>query len=508
MTIVILPDIRSPHKIIDAIRRTDTKLTIFSRLIISNILIILLIGIISIYTIINLNNLNSLIESVIRHDTNIIKIVENTLDDLYSMTAADDKYLISGDAGYYQQFGQIRNEIGRRIKELSGLADSREKSDLLADIEKFQGKFNILFRERKIVAGNQAEQEKKFRAYVKERDEIIENIDQKLRALLNVSLKDRDWKLSESRDMTAQIANVSIISGIVVVFLVLIITFINARKINLPIKLLREKTKDVASGKFEETLAISSPPEIRELADSFNVMCERLKEMDQMKIDYISHLSHELRTPLTVIKEASLMLQEGLFSKFPDKQEELFNVVKEECERLISSVNRILDFSRMEAGNMYFSFQEAYLNQIIEKSILKLSPLMQNKKINIVKEIPQDIPPFNMDRERIEEVLENLLGNAWKYTQAGGAITVSAIYRSDNGTVEISVKDNGIGIPEDGLQQVFDKFKRVDNRRGAIRGTGLGLAIVRHIINKHGGQIWVKSKVGEGSTFTFSLPVS
>ncbi len=488
--------------------RTDTKFTIFNRLIITNILIILLISIISIYTIIYLNNLNGLIESVIKHDTNIIKIVENCLDDLYSMAAADDKYLISGDADYLQQFVQIRNDLGQRVKELFSLADIKEKKDLLADIEKFQSQFNSLLEKRGTQAGNQAQQEKRYNVYVNEREEIIENIDKKLNALLNASIRDRNWKLQKSREMTTQIAHVSIISGIIVIFLVTVITFINARTINQPIKLLQEKTKEVASGKFEETLAISSPPEIRELTDSFNVMCERLKEMDQMKIDYISHLSHELRTPLTVIKEASSMLQQGVFSKFPAKQEELFNVVNEECERLISSVNRILDFSRMEAGKMYFSFQQADISQVIEKSILKMTPLLQNKKINLIKEIANNIPPLAMDRERIEEVLENLLSNAWKYTPAEGTISISANQNAEKGIIEISITDNGIGIPEDGLQLVFDKFKRVDERRGAIRGTGLGLAIVRHIINKHGGRIWVKSKVGEGSTFTFSLPVS
>jgi len=227
-----------------------------------------------------------------------------------------------------------------------------------------------------------------------------------------------------------------------------------------------------------------------------------------MKVDHISHLSHALRTPLTVIKEASLMLQQGVFSGFPEKQEELFKVVKEECDRLISSVNRILDLSRMEAGSMSFSFKRSDIGPIIEKSIMKHSPLIQSKKINILREIPAHIPPLKMDVERIEEVLENLLSNAWKYTTEGGSITVSVVHDEAKNTVDISVADNGMGIPEEGLQRVFEKFKRVDEHRGAIRGTGLGLAIVKHIINMHGGRIWVKSKIGEGSTFTFSLPVS
>jgi two-component system sensor histidine kinase GlrK len=477
-------------------------------LIISNALIILLVSIISIYTIIYLNNLNGLIESVIRHDSRIIKIAEDALDDLYSMTAADEKYLISGDTDYFRQFGQIRNDFSQRIKELLKIADTKIKNDLLTDIEKMHGRYNALLNERKVSTNDQSLREKKRRAYVTKREVITRNIDAQLRRLLRVATEDRDWKLRQSKDMASQIANIIIISEILVIFLVLLITFINARKINLPIKLLQEKTKDVASGKFGEPVEISSPPEIKELAKAFNVMCERLKELDQMKVDYISHLSHELRTPLTVIKEASLMLQQGVFSKLPEKQEELFEMIKAECERLIFSVNRILDFSRMEAGDMYFSFQHADIRLVIEKSIMKLSPLIRNKKMSIIKEIPPDIPVLRMDIERIEEVLENLLSNAWKYTQEEGTITVSASEDKGKNSVEISITDNGIGIPEEGLQKVFDKFKRVDDRRGAIRGTGLGLAIVRHIINAHGGQIWVKSEIGEGSTFTFSLPVS
>jgi two-component system sensor histidine kinase GlrK len=437
----------------------------------------------------------------VQHDSRIIRVAEDALDDLDGMNAADDKYLISGDPDYFRQFGQIRSDFRQKVREMSGLADAETKDGLLADIERFSGQYDALLQSRKTSAGRR-------RSYVSQREEISGNMDQALRNLSRISTEDRDRKLGQSREMAARIAEVSILSVMVVVLLVLVITFINARKINLPIKLLRERTKEVACGRFEEALRISSPPEIGELAGAFNAMCDRLKELDQMKIDYVSHLSHALRTPLTVIKEASSMLQQGVFSRLPEKQDELFRVVKEECDRLIASVNRILDFSRMEAGKMDFSFTRADIGPVIEKSIGKLSPLFQKKKISVIREMPRSIPPLRMDMERIEDVLENLLSNAWKYTQEGGTVTVSAAHDGNKAAVEISVTDNGMGIPEEGLQQVFDKFKRVDDHRGAIMGTGLGLAIVRHIVNTHGGEIWVKSRKGEGSTFTFSLPVS
>ena len=465
-------------------------------------MIILLVGISGAYTIVSLNDLNQLIESIIKNDSRIIKLAEEALDDLYNLTAAEDKYLISRDPDYYQQFNNIRSDFAKRVDDLEKIADTDAKVDLLNEIKKFQGLYQVLIDERKSLTV----QEKNSQTYVIDREMITREIDQKLRNLVKVSTEDRNTKLQRSKDMSTQITNVFNISLFLAVILVIIITFFNTRKINLPINLLSERAKEVAGGKFGDPLNISSPPEIKELADTFNMMCERLKELDQMKIDYISHLSHELRTPLTVIKEASSMLQEGLFSKAPEKQEDLFMLIKAECERLILSVNRILDFSRMEAGKMFFSFQKASLRPIIEKNILKLSPLIQKKKMNITLEIPDDIPSVRIDRERIEEVFENLLSNALKFTAEGGKIIVSVHNSNEDNTVEVSVSDNGRGIPEDGLMQVFDKFKRVDDKRGAIRGTGMGLAIVRHIINAHGGHIWVKSKVGEGSTFTFSLP--
>ena len=493
---------------VNTIRRLALKLTIFNRLIISYFLIILLVGLSGTYTIIHLNDLNRLIDSIIMHDSRIIKLAEEALDDLYSLTAAEAKYLISKDPDYYRQFKQTNTDFAKKVIELERMADTDIKLGLLTDIKKTQVRYDVLFDERVLIMTERKELGPNYQAYEIEREQVFRDTDQKLRNFVRVAIEDRDSKLQKSKNVSVQVTDVINISGVVSIILVVLISLINTRSINLPIKQLGEKAKEVAGGKFGEPLKISSPPEIRELSDTFNMMCERLKELDQMKIDYISHLSHELRTPLTVIKEASYMLQEGVFSKVPEKQEELFVLIKSECERLILSVNRILDLSRMEAGKMFFSFQQAELRPIIERNIRKLSPLTRRKNMDVALEIPQGIPLLRVDRERIEEVVENLLSNALKFTPEGGKISISARNNKEKRTVEISVSDNGKGIPEDGLMQVFDKFKRVDDRRGAVRGTGLGLAIARHIINAHGGHIWVRSKVGEGSTFTFSLPVS
>jgi two-component system sensor histidine kinase GlrK len=271
---------------------------------------------------------------------------------------------------------------------------------------------------------------------------------------------------------------------------------------------LQKRTKDIARGKFEKIRDISSPPEIKELADDFNLMCERLKELDEMKKDFISHVSHNLRTPLTAIREATGMLIEGTYADKPAKQQELLTIIKEECERLIDSVTRILDLSRMEAKMMDYQLKESDLLPLIQKSLLKLAPIAQRKKINLELKPPADLPSVKIDAERISQLMENLIGNALKFSSLGDQVVLSVDVRNyGKQFLEVAVADSGCGIPKENLKRIFDKFKRIDRGRETDRGTGLGLSIAKHIIADHGGKIWAQSKLGEGSTFFFTLPV-
>lgn len=470
-------------------------------------MVIFLVGISGAYTIIHLYDLNRIIDSIIKSDLRAIQLGENALDDLYSMTAAEDKYLVSGDQDYYRQLNEIKKTFNDRVGELEKIADAGAKVQLLTEIKRAANVYYGLIERRDPFIMDNDSGDGDYHNYTADRSRITREIDDHLHKFIKLSVEDRDRKLTQSNKLSTQASFVFNISQSAAIVFVMFITFINARKINMPIKLLGERTKEVAEGKITEPLNIKSPPEIKALADSFNTMCEQLVEADQMKTDYISHLSHELRTPLTVIKEASNMLQAGIFAHAPAKQEELFSLVKTECDRLISTVSRLLDFSQMEAGNMYFSFQPAKLTPLLEKSIAKLSPLIQKQAVKVGVNVPEDVPLLKIDKDRIEQVFENLLSNALKYTPEGGNIAISAKMGGGN-SVEVSVSDNGVGIPKERLVQVFDKFKRVDDGRSAVMGTGLGLSIVKHIVNAHGGRVWVKSKVGEGSTFTFSLPVS
>jgi two-component system sensor histidine kinase GlrK len=203
------------------------------------------------------------------------------------------------------------------------------------------------------------------------------------------------------------------------------------------------------------------------------------------------------------------MLIEGTYANAPEKKQQLLIITREECERLIRSVNRILDFSRMEAHMMEYRYQKANLTLLLQQSVLKLTPIAQNKRIQLeLKPLPE-LPLIMMDEERISQVMDNLIGNALKFTPENGHVRIMAApYNHSKKAVCVAVSDTGIGIAAESLKIIFEKFSRVETNGHKAAGSGLGLTIAKHIISDHGGEIWAKSAPGSGSTFYFALPAA
>jgi two-component system sensor histidine kinase GlrK len=178
----------------------------------------------------------------------------------------------------------------------------------------------------------------------------------------------------------------------------------------------------------------------------------------------------------------------------------------EESARLIDMVNSLLDLSRIEAGKMIYHFTQADLVPMINKVAREIEPLAETKNVKIEQNIIKKIPVVKVDLERILQVLRNLIGNAVKFTPAGGYVRVSAELVERG--IRVSVKDTGAGISKENLTLIFDKFHQAFlTSSSKIKGSGLGLSYVKHIIKAHGGEVWAESKLGQGSTFTFTLPV-
>ncbi len=272
---------------------------------------------------------------------------------------------------------------------------------------------------------------------------------------------------------------------------------------------LQKKTKEIAQGHFEEMQRVKGPKEIQDLSLHFNAMCRRLKELDGLKADFVSHVSHELRTPITSIKEASTMLSKGFYSQEPQKQKELYFLIHGECNRLLNSAMRILDYSKMEANQMEYHCIRISLPDVIRRSILKLAPLSQKKQIALeFSPPPPDLPKVSIDEDRIIEVMDNLIGNALKFTPSKGQVVINCLIADSGENLMVTVEDNGPGIKLEHLEKIFYKFKQIDNGLGIRMGTGLGLSISKYIIKAHGGEIWAESQYSKGSKILFTLPVA
>ena len=224
----------------------------------------------------------------------------------------------------------------------------------------------------------------------------------------------------------------------------------------------------------------------------------------RLKSDFVSNVSHELRTPLSLIRLYAETLEMGRLTS-PEKYQEYYRIIRKESERLTSLINNILDFSRIEAGRKEYDFRETDMCELVHATLDSYRYQIEQNGFQFEEKI-DEVPPLRVDREAMARSLLNLVNNALKYSQDRKFIGVN-LYR-DNGSVKLEVVDQGIGIPHQEQQKIFEKFYRVgDPLVHNTKGSGLGLSLVRHIVQAHGGDVSVDSAPGQGSKFTIALPV-
>lgn len=238
----------------------------------------------------------------------------------------------------------------------------------------------------------------------------------------------------------------------------------------------------------------------------------RQKEIEKMKSDFVANVSHELRTPLATIQQNISLLMEELPGGLNEAQKKFLNIAQDNIKRLRRLINDLLDSAAIEAGKFRLRFSKAEVNERLNNVVTFLSRWVQTKNIDIQAELLPGAEIIEMDKDRIEQVLINLISNAIKFTPEGGKIFVSAVKKEPleeipQGAIVISVKDTGPGIAPEDLKKIFDKFERVGGVSSGVGGTGLGLSICQEIVKMHGGRMWVESKLNEGSKFSFLIPI-
>lgn len=291
--------------------------------------------------------------------------------------------------------------------------------------------------------------------------------------------------------------------GVSVVISIILI-YIFSLRLSSPLKKINDAAKLIANGEFAKRLDISSTDEIGELADSFNNMANALEKTEEMRRGFIANVSHELRTPMTSIRGFIEGILDGTIPK--EKQNDYLTIVRDETLRLNRLTTDLLDLAKMESGEMELHPINCNINELIRRSIIKMQSHIIKKNIFIEANFEKEDMFAVADVDSIERVIINLIYNAVKFVDNEGKIILTTKNYKDK--ILVSIEDNGIGIDENEIDLIWERFYKSDKSRGIEKkGTGLGLAIVRSIIQEHKQEIWVESEIAKGTKFSFTLDI-
>ena len=309
------------------------------------------------------------------------------------------------------------------------------------------------------------------------------------------------------------IYRIVLFSAIVAVVIAFAVAYLLSRSITMPISRMQDAAQRIAKGDFSSKVDIKSKDELGELAKSLNIMAaelqqkmENLRRMDNIRTDFVANVSHELKTPLTLIKGYIETLQDRAIND-RDKANRFVSIIKEHTNRLENIINDLLSLSELELSKDCLNKTEFDLKKLIDEVALGFGYALDSKHHSLSVDPQGDDFRVKADRDKIEQVIVNLIDNAIKYTNEAGKISILLNEQQDD--ITIIVMDNGIGIPQEDIDRVFERFYRVDKARSReLGGTGLGLGIAKHIILAHKGQISIESEIKKGTKVLVRLPKS
>jgi signal transduction histidine kinase len=312
---------------------------------------------------------------------------------------------------------------------------------------------------------------------------------------------------SPAAEYLAAVNQASWLSSLAAAGLALLLGVFLFRQIGAPVRALTKASRNIAAGDLDQRVPVTSRDEIGQLALTFNHMADALARDQRLRRTMMADIAHELRTPLSIMQANLEAMQDGVLPADPPE----IALLQDEVLLLTRLVDDLRLLSLAEAGQLKLQLAPTDLSDLICRSVDRLRVQADATQVALVVDLLPDLPPLDVDADRLEQVFSNLLGNALRYTPTGGRITVAADIRPVEGlprAVVVEVADTGKGIDAADLPYLFDRFYRADKSRNrASGGSGIGLALVKQLVEAHGGRVWVESAPGTGATFAVALPL-
>ena len=480
------------------------SISIFWRIVLTSLVIIIVMAGVNLYALFQLRQLTALSANMATRHYPAIESAKRLLTVLFAQLNSEKKYWAVRDATFLKHFDEEVEEFHRGLQSLEIQELTPQAMLLLEDTKRLQQERLMMFR-AELESGSSIPGTA-LTAYEGRRDVLMDRISATLQQFINLHEAGISVGVSRSRESSAQAEAVT--EQLVLLALVFGIALAGFASYTIlrPLRKLQNHIKQIGQGNFRTSLNVRAPSELRDLVDAVNWMGAKLQELDDMKGEFLAHVSHELRTPMASIQEGTHLLLDEIPGPLSQEQRTTLRIMADSSRRLITLISTILDLSKMDAGMMEYRIVPTDLKRIADMSVNKVQLLADAKHVQLLLEAPAQRVWVNADALRIEQVLDNLLSNALKFSSEGGIVKVLMKPDPKAGVLEVSVSDGGPGIQAEDLPYIFERFYQGrTHAKHATPGSGLGLALAKKVVEAHGGRIWIESEVKKGTTVRFIL---
>ncbi|MFN3680409.1 MAG: sensor histidine kinase [Nitrospira sp.] len=481
------------------------KLSIFWRLLLTSLVIIAVMGGVNLYALSQLRHLTAMSTEMALLHYPAVESAKRLLGSVYAQLNSEKKYLATKDEAFLRNFTDEMDDCRRNLDQLLSQEHSAQGRILLQEAGRLLDHRLALFRGG-VRGGTGGKGLLALADYESQRDAVVDRMVSVIQNYLDLHEARLSVGVSESR--ASAIKAEAVTQQLVLVALVFGLGLAAAASYAIlkPLRQLQAHIRQIGQGNFGSPLKINAPAELKELVETVNWMGGKLQELDNMKTEFLAHVSHELRTPVASIQEGTHLLLDEIPGPLVQDQRTILRIMADSCRRLIHLISTILDLSKMEAGMMNYQVVPVDLRRIADISINKIRLLADSKRVQVLITHPGERVWVEADASRIEQVLDNLLSNALKFSPEGGVVNIAMTPNLRTGMLEVAVSDMGPGIAQEDLPHIFERFYQGRTRaKGVTAGSGLGLALAKKVVEALGGRIWIESELGKGTTVWFTL---